>query len=468
MEITIKVECKMGWNETTSTDVMTMTRRTAALELAEIGLTHAEGKAMLKAVQQEIVKQQIHEYSTFFRICPRCLRMRRRKDTRRRKLDTVFGQVAINAPRHFVCECEHWIPFVLTPVSDLLSARKTPELVYLQAQLASRMPYRKAAEMLEMFLPTDGPVSHETIRRRTLEVGRHFEARQAESAPPAPGEQLDVAYIGMDGAHVRARPGFNRRNHEIIVGRLLDGNKPGRVFTALRNAQQLATDRIQAALNEAGIGPDTAITIFSDGDDTLAGLVETAHGKPVSRILDWYHIVMRFQNIAKDIGDLPRLDLEDRLTIEAGLEELRHLRWRIWHRQVERFADGADEVMRALDVFDRDEPHWSRDRLRSVRYRLDELLRYLDSNVDALVDYGARYRAGERISTGFVESTVNSLVNHRMGKKRQMRWTANGAHRLLQVRVAVANGELKAHFQALHPAFLAADERLEGRPKPQD
>jgi hypothetical protein len=37
---------------------------------------------------------------------------------------------------------------------------------------------------------------------------------------------------------------------------------------------------------------------------------------------------------------------------------------------------------------------------------------------------------------------VNSLVNARMNKRRQMRWTPLGAHRVLQVRAAVVDGRL--------------------------
>lgn len=37
---------------------------------------------------------------------------------------------------------------------------------------------------------------------------------------------------------------------------------------------------------------------------------------------------------------------------------------------------------------------------------------------------------------------MNQVVSHRMAKKRQMRWTDQGAHWLVQVRVAVLNGEL--------------------------
>jgi DDE family transposase len=57
-----------------------------------------------------------------------------------------------------------------------------------------------------------------------------------------------------------------------------------------------------------------------------------------------------------------------------------------------------------------------------------------------LIDYGQRYRAGKPISTSRAEGTVNQLVNARMNKRRQMRWSPRGAHRVLQVRAAVLDG----------------------------
>jgi hypothetical protein len=47
---------------------------------------------------------------------------------------------------------------------------------------------------------------------------------------------------------------------------------------------------------------------------------------------------------------------------------------------------------------------------------------------------GERYRCGERISTGFVESAANQVIAKRFLKKQQMRWTPRGAHLLLQDR----------------------------------
>ena len=73
-----------------------------------------------------------------------------------------------------------------------------------------------------------------------------------------------------------------------------------------------------------------------------------------------------------------------------------------------------------------------------------ELRGYIGNNEGALIDYGQRYRAGKPISTSRAEGAVNHLVNARMNKRRQMRWSPRGAHRVLQVRAAVLDGRFAA------------------------
>jgi hypothetical protein len=57
-----------------------------------------------------------------------------------------------------------------------------------------------------------------------------------------------------------------------------------------------------------------------------------------------------------------------------------------------------------------------------------------------MIDYGLPWRKGKPISTSRAESLVNNLVNARMDKRRQMRWSPRGANRVLQVRAAVLDG----------------------------
>ena len=76
----------------------------------------------------------------------------------------------------------------------------------------------------------------------------------------------------------------------------------------------------------------------------------------------------------------------------------------------------------------------------------------LHNNASGIVNYGELHRCGARISTGFVESTINQLIAKRFVKKQQMRWTPRRAHLLLQVRVQTLNDDLHATFERWYPA----------------
>jgi hypothetical protein len=78
---------------------------------------------------------------------------------------------------------------------------------------------------------------------------------------------------------------------------------------------------------------------------------------------------------------------------------------------------------------------------------------YIEDNRRFIPNYGERFRQGERISTGFVESTVNQVVSKRMVKRQQMQWSPRGAHLLLQTRTRVLNGDLEETFRGWYPEF---------------
>jgi hypothetical protein len=94
---------------------------------------------------------------------------------------------------------------------------------------------------------------------------------------------------------------------------------------------------------------------------------------------------------------------------------------------------------------------------RMLKY-VRELDTYIGNNAGYIVNYGERYCSGERISTGFVESTINQVVSKRMVKKQQMQWTPLGAHLLLQVRTQVLNGDWEGTFREWYPGFQRGKE----------
>ena len=69
------------------------------------------------------------------------------------------------------------------------------------------------------------------------------------------------------------------------------------------------------------------------------------------------------------------------------------------------------------------------------------------------MNYPERHRTGLRVGTALTEGTPNLLVNRRMNKAQQMRWSRRGADLLLQVRCAVYNGTPGSDFgQKFRPA----------------
>jgi hypothetical protein len=90
---------------------------------------------------------------------------------------------------------------------------------------------------------------------------------------------------------------------------------------------------------------------------------------------------------------------------------------------------------------------------RKLWTALRALNNYLIGQSSWLVNYAERHRAGQRVGTSITEGTANFLVNRRMNKSQQMRWSRRGADLLLQVRCAVYNGTFSSGFgQKLHPA----------------
>jgi hypothetical protein len=73
-------------------------------------------------------------------------------------------------------------------------------------------------------------------------------------------------------------------------------------------------------------------------------------------------------------------------------------------------------------------------------HALHEGDKYLNGQSAWLVNCAKRHRTGSRGGTSITEGTAKFLVNRRMNKSQQMRWSRRGADLLLQVRYAVYNG----------------------------
>jgi hypothetical protein len=150
-------------------------------------------------------------------------------------------------------------------------------------------------------------------------------------------------------------------------------------------------------------------------------------------------------------------DEEDTCVLrEAVVRELERLKWFLWHGNVYRALQVVESVEMDLDVAAATGDGTARKLFKAV----EEFHTYIDRNRAFIPNYGERYRYGERISTGFVESTVNQVISRRFCKKQQMQWTKRGAHLLLQTRVKTLNQELGVVFQRWYPDLQLEEEPL--------
>ena len=78
---------------------------------------------------------------------------------------------------------------------------------------------------------------------------------------------------------------------------------------------------------------------------------------------------------------------------------------------------------------------------------------YLAENRNSLINYGERFRSGERISSCLAESTVNAVASKLFAKRQQMQWTKRDAHLLLQTRTRALDGTLRPLFERWYPGL---------------
>ena len=200
--------------------------------------------------------------------------------------------------------------------------------------------------------------------------------------------------------------------------------------------------------------PAPEVTVITDGGNGVQHLHRLLPGK-VRSILDWFHVSMRVRYLEQIVAGLHNRSETELYTKRILAELVSKLRWHFWHANTEKAWDKLRRILTLCRIVVPETAAF-RNRLRHLDYRVREFFDYLDNNKGTLLDYGKRYRAGKPISTAMAESAVNQVVNARMCKRQQMRWSPRGAHLLAQVRCAVVNGDLASRLRRWSPPPRAA------------
>ena len=410
--------------------------------LRDFALPLNEAHAIVAAVQAglaELDEAKLREKALALCRANEAIRL---KDYRARRLQTLFGDVRVRIPRLLA---RHNRDHVHLLADDAEASDGSAERIL--ARLGAWMSYRYAARFLAELFPLACGCNPERVRRATLSEGAAAAMPQRDSD----GRSSDHFNLCLDTAFLRSHDRAFGRHHEVLIGNVRSDNGGRRVIGTVFGSQTDPPDHLTACLESIGRTDRTQMTCFTDGDKLLRGLLK-ACGIRERPMLDWEHVARKLQNlkiIARGIRPGRRSELTLKTKIAATLEQLN---WRLWHGQLQPGLKALSQIERLA---------W---RLRSIKSRvrlspkvasllngIGRLRDYINGQSAYIVDYAARHRAGLPIGTSQTESLANSLINKRMNKSQQMRWSKAGAQAVISLRVAHINEMLRSNSNASTP-----------------
>jgi hypothetical protein len=451
-------------HEETFTDAVVLEK--ACQRIEHLGLTLAEAKQTLTALQQRLVEQQTAAFVAAHAQCDHCGTSLGIKGYHTRTFRTLFGTVTLTSPRLYHCRCQRRKTTTFRPLNALLTDPVAPELRFMETKWASLVSYGLTAQALKDFLPGDTTLNATTIQNHALAVAQRGEDDLGEEqwafveGCPADWASLPIPdgplTVGIDGGYVRNWE-EKQQHFEVMVGKSVlafrrndeEDVPSSKCFGLVQTLDAKPKRRLFEVLQSQGHQMNQQLTFLSDGGDTVRDL-QLYLNPQAEHLLDWFHLAMRLTVLQQTAKGLPQAIRDEEETYELRdvvVRSLERLKWLLWHGNVYRTFQVVQSVEVDLDVAAALGDGTARKLLKAV----EEFHTYIERNRAFIPNDGERYRAGERIRTGFVESTVNQVISKRFCKKQQMPWTKRGAHLLLQTRVKTLNQELGAMFQRWYP-----------------
>jgi hypothetical protein len=451
------VMCSDDGQEETVTDIVTLQKDCRRIE--HLGLTLAEAKQLLHTIQHHMLQRQIDTFLDACSTCQDCGTPLKVKGYHTRLFRTLFGTFKLASPRLYHCGCKRRKATSFRPLSSLLTESVAPELLLMETKWASLVSYGMTVNALKDFLPLDVTLDVKTVRRDTLKVAERCEAELGEEqwsfieGCPRDWGNLPIPdgpiTVGIDGGYVRDWDA-KKHNFEVIVGKSTlafrrdeeDDLPSSKRFGFVQTLDEKPKRRLYEVLQSQGMQLNQQITFLSDGSDTVREL-QLYMSPEAEHILDWHHVTMRLTVLDQYAKGLVHCDAVLGQEIRA---KIARLKWALWHGNLYKALYKIEDLESLIYNFEETYPKFTQ-----LRKAVEEFRTYIGNNRHLIPNYGERYRNGEAIATGFVESTVNQVVSKRFCKRQQMQWSKREAHLLLQTRVKTLNCELGSVFKRWYP-----------------
>jgi hypothetical protein len=358
MKVTIQVLIESPGVLPLNVPIQTVDRPCDRVE--DVGLRLEEAKAVLKGLQEQLIRQQLAEYLEARRRCPDCRQLRAIKGYHQLRFRSAFGDLALRSPRWCRCECaEPSGPATFSALHSILTTHTAPELEMLQAKWAAHLSFAVVADLLHDVLPVDSCANSETIRAHVFETAERLEAELGPEqfaydagcqneieASPDPGAPVTV---GLDGGYIRGR---ERRDggtgcFEVIAGKSIPQEGPAKLFAGVGRIDKKPKRRLHEVLQSQGVLPRQQVIFISDCGDTVRELPAFLHPHS-EHILDWFHIAMRIEQLLQTAQGF-RGTAGGAMTREGILKELERAKWFLWHGNVFRADETLTDLMFEVD-----------------------------------------------------------------------------------------------------------------------
>lgn len=213
-----------------------------------------------------------------------------------------------------------------------------------------------------------------------------------------------LSALAVDSAWLKHCNPPRRRGRQVnlVACRACFDNGGSRLYAYVHNQVPSAAARLDQFLDTSGVGKCDRVTIVTNGAGEFEKAVKGA-SRPTCRVLDWFHIAMRFRAVEQTALKYPGLITPYGCDFKS---EIASCKWLAW------YGKGSKAVARLKRVHDAFKllPDM---RDTTLNWNLRHVFWYLRSNARHLVNYAHRYHRGLPISSAIAESAVNEVVSLR-------------------------------------------------------
>lgn len=371
-------------------------------------------------------------------------------------LATMFGKVTFQRQRIWCKRCSKWV----TPLNEALGLheeekeRSTLALQQLSSLCAVNQPYRQAQNMIREITQDHEIISHQQVKlivdqegnllrqyeeqdRKHISTNAIREIFPRQSRSPTRTGQL---YICMDGIYVRShsgkgnwqegKVGFICTDERESVGHKGRQRIPVKRYISSFESSVIFGSRVYAEAVKMGLFQYAEVFVLGDGARWIREIRRKSFRNAVY-ILDWYHLHRRVCDTFRQIFPVEK---------ELRRKLRRPITGCLWKGQKEE----ALEKLKGLYLQFLSE---GKKELLSQRNGLEELIAYIESNWEGIVNYCQMQKAGYLIASTLVESAANIVVAKRQKKHQGMHWSRTGADNLSALRTLWLNEDWEDYWK---------------------